>query len=281
MGVAVEEFLIEINGYNANKYRKKGYVINEVPCSIKVKVDDVNSSHEIFIPMKCDFCDRDFKISTKKYKDKKKQGIKEFYCGACKTERLHKRTFEKYGVTSGSKLPDFKEKVRKKSLEKYGTEHYTQNLEVRQKWKKSMLENQGTTSFAKYVPRDSKNVICSNNQRHIAELLNGEINKKFHGFFLDVFYEDWLDIEYNGGGHDLCVKLGKISKEEFDKKERQRNGVIRHNGIKQLIIIHNNKKLPEDEKLKPLLEKLIELLRNSEYKAITLDLDNNDKITLI
>lgn len=109
-------------------------------------------------------------------------------------------------------------------------------------------------------------------QEHICKLVNGTLNHPFYGFFLDILYEDWLDIEYNGGGHDLTVKLGQVTEEEFAVKEKKRSAAILSKGIKQLIIECKNDKLPDDKKLKEAIFDSIKKLRNSEIKKITIDL---------
>lgn len=109
-------------------------------------------------------------------------------------------------------------------------------------------------------------------QEHICKLVNGTLNYPFYGFFLDILYEEWLDIEYNGGGHDLSVKLSQVTEEEFAVKEKRRSAAILSKGLKQLIIECKNDKLPDDEKLKEAIFDSIEKLRNSEIKKITIDL---------
>jgi hypothetical protein len=76
-------------------------------------------------------------------------------------------------------------------------------------------------------------------------------------------------VEYNGSGHDLRVKLGKVSKEEFSLKEAKRREDLLKKGL-YLLEIDN----PKDLVLTPtrLLEirTAVETLsRETSYKKIS------------
>ena len=63
---------------------------------------------------------------------------------------------------------------------------------------------------------------------------------------LDCFCEEEkLDIEYDGGGHRLGVKLGVITDEEFNIKQKNRDRFVVSNGLKIIRII-----CPEDKFIK-------------------------------
>lgn len=169
---------------------------------------------------------------------------------------------ERYGVDHVSQLDEVKEKMRQSCLARYGVEHYSQLPEHRQKMSAFFLENNEPPS--------------SVGQNHICQLVNGKLNYRCHGFFLDTLYEDWLDIEYNGTGHDLSVKFGLLTQEEFDKKERQRKAAIFGYGYKMLILYYSQSKrdyLPEDEVLVLILGSAISRLRNENIHELTIDLD--------
>ena len=58
----------------------------------------------------------------------------------------------------------------------------------------------------------------SKQQLYIHSLLGGELNYCTGKCFLDIaFLDEKIYLEYDGGGHDLSVKLGNMSKEEFER----------------------------------------------------------------
>ncbi len=169
---------------------------------------------------------------------------------------------QRYGVDHVSQLDEVKEKMRQSCLARYGVEHYSQLPEHRQKMSAFFLENNEPPS--------------SVGQDHICQLVGGKLNYRCHGFFLDVLYENWLDIEYNGTGHDLSVKFGLLPQEEFDKKERQRKAAIFGYGYKMLILYYSQSKrdnLPKDDLLVPVLELAIFRLKQEDIHELTIDLD--------
>lgn len=68
------------------------------------------------------------------------------------------------------------------------------------------------------------------------------------------FPEEELDIEVDFGGHNLSVKLGNITQEEFNQKEIIRNNIIKREGYKQMRIISSKDYLPSDEILLQMLD---------------------------
>lgn len=195
-------------------------------------------------------------------------------------EKQIKYNQEKYGVDWYFSSDEFKGKTIATCLEKYGQEnHYTEESKLKRKetcLKKYGFDSYSKTEEAKLKARDNLMkqgcLQSSYGQEHICKLVNGTLNHPFHGFFLDILYEDWLDIEYNGGGHNLSVKLAQVTEEEFAVKEKRRSAAILNKGLKQLIIECKNDKLPDDDKLKEVIFNSIEKLRNSENKKITIDL---------
>lgn len=176
---------------------------------------------------------------------------------------------KKYGVPYNSQTKEYKEKVLETNLRKYGVEHYNQLPERRE--------------FARNRLAEVGELMTSKSQNKICDLVGGKLNHPCHGFFLDVLFEDWLDIEYNGGGHDLGVKLGQMTQAQFDKKEKQRTAAVLGYGYKQLVIYNSNPskrdKLPEDEVTKEILNKCIFFLKNFEDKLLALDLDTMNLTT--
>ncbi len=154
----------------------------------------------------------------------------------------------KYGVENVFQSDEIKDKIKKTNLNKYGVEYPQQNREIRRLSMKNRVKNNqgykpnGDIGFYNGVP-------ASKMQIAIANQLGGKINFPI----LDVGYTDILIgndicIEYDGGGHNLSVKIGKISQDEFDRKENKRNFKLIENGYKVLRIV-NTKDLKFDTKI--------------------------------
>ena len=83
-------------------------------------------------------------------------------------------------------------------------------------------------------------------------------------------------IEYDGGGHDLNVKLGSITQKEFNQKEIIRNNIIKRNGYKQMKIISSNDKLPSDDVLLKMLSDTRQyFIDHPNHSWIEFNIDNS------
>lgn len=145
-----------------------------------------------------------------------------------------KTTFKNYGVINGYQTKKARENSIKATLNKYGVEYVIQNEEEKEK----LLTLSAITR--------SKNgtVISSKQQRYICDILNGELNYPSGRNFLDIAFPDvGIYIEYDGGGHDLCVTLNQITKEEFVKKERRRYFYNKTKGWKMIRMVSKNNKV--------------------------------------
>src|SRR5690606_10000139 len=85
--------------------------------------------------------------------------------------------------------------------------------------------------------------------------------------------------EYDGGGHDLSVKLGTISQFEFDKKEKARTYFLFDLGWREIRLVSDSDKLPSDDILTSLIENAKLFLKNNPNKSIIINL--NDGTVLI
>jgi very-short-patch-repair endonuclease len=117
--------------------------------------------------------------------------------------------------------------------------------------------------------------MVSRPQKHICNLLNGVLNFPCGNYSLDIILNNIsIAIEYNGSGHDLNVKIGRITKEEFIKKERTRNYFVIRSGWKLMQITSNNDKLPNDNTLLKMINLAKEYLLNTNHSWINIDLNN-------
>lgn len=169
---------------------------------------------------------------------------------------------DKYGVDNISCSNEIKEKKRQLSLERYGTEYTLQSKEVRERIAKTWFNNNSQKT--------------SQQQEYLNSLYNGILNYPISSLSADIFLQDdGIDIEYDGGGHDLQVKLGSITQEEFNHKEMIRNYVIKREGYKQIRIISSKDYLPSDEILLQMLDQAKEYFSTTTHTWIEYNIDSS------
>lgn len=152
-------------------------------------------------------------------------------------EKAFKTFYEKTGYNNPLSSPDVKAQIEQSCLDRYGVSHPAKSIEVRSKIAKTLYEY-GTAPTSKH-------------QLYIFYVYNksgkAELNYPVYYYNTDIcFPEEKLIVEYDGGGHDLCVKAGKLTKEEFDQKEIIRNNIIKREGYKIIRIISTKDLLPSD-----------------------------------
>jgi hypothetical protein len=117
------------------------------------------------------------------------------------------------------------------SLINWGTEHPSQNEQIKEKCRDTMFKNNTAP--------------ISTQQIYLHTLLGGILNYPLKSLSLDIAYPDEkIAIEYNGSGHDLNVKRGNISQEQFNKKEINRNYALYRSGWKLITISSKKDRFP-------------------------------------
>lgn len=168
----------------------------------------------------------------------------------------------KYGVDNVSCNEEIKEKKRQASLKKYGTEYVLQSNEVREKIANTMCNNNSQKA--------------SKQQKYLNALYDGILNYPISNLSADIFLEEYgIDIEYDGGGHNLSVKFGNVTQEEFDHKEMIRRYIVKKEGHKQIRIISSKDKLPSDEILLQMLEQAKEYFSTTSHTWIEYNIDTS------
>jgi len=194
----------------------------------------------------------------------------------------------KYGVQHNSQLEGRNEKCIQTSLEHYGCESPMQSIEVKNKLKQTCLERFGVDNPLKsFDVRKKMNKTLNKNgtaptsrqQIYVNSIFKGELNYPEDRSLLDIaFPDDKLYVECDFGGHNLQVKLGKITQDEFDKKERVRSIILNRKGWKEMRIISTNDKLPSDLIIFYMLQFAKSYL-STGHSWIKFDIDNNKVIT--
>lgn len=178
-------------------------------------------------------------------------------------KRVMATNLSKYGCVSPGQVPEFKEKAMKTNLERYGVTSPSKNEQVKQKIRNTNLQRYGVpyTMQVFEVREKANESLCKNgNQKTSAQQLylhniyGGEINYAISYYAVDIcFPEEKLCVEYDGGGHNLRVVLGRLTQEEFDRKEIIRDKTIKVEGYKQMRIISSKDLLPSDSILLQML----------------------------
>jgi hypothetical protein len=154
-------------------------------------------------------------------------------------------------------------KIKKKlyCIEKYGFEHPMQNKEIYAKVIATLNKN-GTTP-------------CSSQQRYVHRIVGGELNYPYYNASLDIaFPEEMIYCECDFGGHWLSIKLGGLTQDEFDKKQRNRWYSLYRSGWREIRIISTHDLIPSDTKLLEILAYARTYL-NQNHHYIKFDIDNS------
>lgn len=205
-------------------------------------------------------------------KEKRKQYFLEKYGvdNPSKSKEIKQKTkinfLQKYGVDNPSKLKEIKQKIKNTCLKKYGVPHVwmlkEKQILMRKKARETMYKN-GTAPSSKQ-------------QRHICEILNGELNFPVGGCSLDIaFPNEMIYIEYDGSGHNLCVKLDNMTQEKFNQRDNKRVYYLKSLGWKIIRFVSSKDILPSDDIIIKLINECKNYLLNSNHSWIEINIDEN------
>lgn len=203
-----------------------------------------------------------------------------------KYEKAHQKTektlMKKYGVDNVMKIPEIVDKLKESIMEKYGVDNVMKVEEIKQRLNASLLKNseyiEEVQSKNGLVYYRSHGVFCSQNQHTIWELYGGELNKFIDNLYpVDILLEDNIYFEYDGTGHELSIKMGHETEEEFKLREIKRYYTLKQKGYKQFRFISLTKSgLPSPETLLRIKDVALQYLKESENNHwIEFNYDNN------
>ena len=178
-------------------------------------------------------------------------------------QRMINTCREKYGVDFPTQSKEIINKIRESNFAKYGFENASQSPIIKEKKAKTFLKN--------------GSIATSSQQRYIHNLYGGELNGVVSHYNCDiVFYAEKIIVECDFSGHDLGVKYGDISEEEFKQKEIIRSSIIKRAGFKTIRIISRKDYLPSDTILLQMLDYARTFFtQNPDRSWISFDIDNN------
>lgn len=295
---------IKITKANINYYKEKGYTIKEKDI-ITINTEDLQPQSDKRVKYKCDECGEIIELSWASYLKKKKKDYSVWgdFCEKCNKKKRaewlkqkdsfsYKQNYlnrqkkrentclQKYGTDNIMKTEEGKKALKESIHNKYGVDNIMELPETRIKIAKTLgssteievLYSKNGKEHYKY-----KGVPCSNNQKHLYDLFDGELNYFYKYYTLDLFFKELnIYLEYNGTGHNLSVIMGKKTLEEQEKQELKRYYILKNLGLKQITFSSlKTKKLPPDNVLLYIFKVAKEYLKQENNNWITFDFDNS------
>ena len=259
---------------NIKRYKQLGYnVKNNTYC--EVKLSDLPKGSNYRITLQCDYCGKVFTMIYNNYNKSIKNNPKSC-CGDCSHLKMQEVVKDKYNVDNVANLESVKSKKKETNIRKYGCEYSIMSKEVQDKIQNTNMKKYGVrypvesdiikqkiinTNLEKYgvnYPLQNKSILessyqstmekygtrmfansTSSQQKYINDFFEGELNYHVDKYYLDIFIKDKnIDIEYDGGGHTLGIKLGNITFDDFYVQEHIREDCIISHGIKIIRVIN-------------------------------------------
>jgi len=210
-------------------------------------------------------------------------------------EKRKQTLLKNYGVTSPLKSQIIKDKIKLNNMKKYGVEHTSTLLSTKNKLKQTNVERYGVDSIFK-IPEIMKKAninrlkslykngtgICSKQQKYIHDLVKGELCYPVSQCQLDIaFPDEMIYIEYDGGGHNLNVKMGQITQDKFNMHEIRRQKYLQSLSWKLIRIVSLKDKLLSDEQFTKLINNAKQYLLNSSHTWVEINIDEMKVINAI
>lgn len=272
--------------YNNYTTSKKKNVINKDCCKDCLQIKAHESVKEKFgvenISMQKDIQEKIKENNLKKYGVEHTSNLK------IVKDKMKDTNIKRYGCEYPINNKEVMRKIKNTNIKRYGVEYPLQSKAIQEKTKNTLLEKYGVdnptkskTILEKAMFRKSENgtQISSRQQNKLCSDIGGKLNFKFERFYLDIaFVDEKICVEYNGGGHNLSVKLGHITQKEFDRNENFRRKQLFNNNWKLIEFVSPKNKLFETEKNKKIFNYCLEPFKDGCHYII-IDIDNN-KITI-
>lgn len=179
----------------------------------------------------------------------------------CK-DKMRNHNLIKYGGPSPSSSPEIKAKIAATNISRFGVPYVSQNKEIRKKQLETLHRN--------------GNISTSAQQEYLSKVLGLESNYMIDYYFVDLYDSDNnVILEYDGGGHNLSVKLHTMTEEEFQRRELIREKELRKKGYKIIRIISDKDILPMIDMIHLMYECALEYFDSTSHTWITYNLDNS------
>jgi len=204
-------------------------------------------------------------------------------------ERQQQTNIEKFGFKTPAENSEIQERIEATNMVRYGVKTPFQNEEVQQKIVRTNIERYGVDNPLKSeeIQNKARQTLyehgtqkCSKQQHHIASILNKieKINYPIGNCNADILIESDIICEYDGGGHEISMKVKNgLTQEEFLNAERRRDLFLKSKGFSIIRIISKEDLLPKNEIILKIISKAKEYLK-SGHSWITFDIDHKKVI---
>jgi len=285
---------VTLHGKNIKYFEDKGYEIPRrkdreyrytTPKGTKIMVNvlDLSNKSNKEVIVKCDYCGKEI-LKTINNFIRHKEIINKDCCNECSPIKLSEIIQAKYGVSNVNKLQWVKDSKINTFIINYGVDNPMKDKVVQDKAKytNNILYGGNSPSHCKEVLEKISETLykngtqkCSTQQKYLHNLLQGELNYPVERCNLDIgFPKEMIYIEYDGSGHDLSVKFGSETFEQFNNKNKKRDYFLFSKGWKEIRIISLNDKLPLDDKIQDMIIYAKKYI-NTGHSWIKFDIDNN------
>lgn len=282
-----KKLTIRVTSNMCKYYRNLGY---KFKCNDKIEIDikDLPKGSAYKVNIQCDGCGKELSVI---YEDYIKRSINgKYYCKKCKSIKTRKTCIEKYGVDNPFKVKDIQEKQKETVRERYGVDNVFQNEEIKSKIKDSLIRKyrvdhplrnnkikEQVIQKAQITMFKNGYQMCSKNQKILHFLYGGKLNYLFDRLWLDIYFIEYgIYCEYDGSGHDIEVKYGKLTEKEFKEKEIKRYKFLKSKGLKEFRIISRKDYLPPKEVLLSIKDYAFNVLNNNLSDFIIFDIDKKE-----
>ena len=259
MDILNQKIKIRVNNFNMNHFKLLGYITkpNEY---IEIYVKELPIGSGTKINVVCNYCGDVFKKPYRRYLETQK----DICCKNCKNKKMVKNSILKYGYACSLKNDIVQEKSRLKNRDNLGVDYPFQNKDVLKKCKE--------TSAKKYNKKCFSNKV-SKPQIKIHDAVGGIMNKAEFPYLLDIFFKkDKIYLEYDGSGHTLSIKFGRVSENEFYEKENKRKQYLKELGYKEFRLVSTTDAIPDKKELLKIKKRAFKFLK-SGYNSYIYNLD--------
>lgn len=258
--ILTKEVEVHPTGKMIQYYVDKGYDAKwRVP--MLVDIEDLSEDSHVDIEVLCDYCGKEVSnISYRRYCSTIKKFGK-YACSECSS--IHKKIgcIQKYGCENPTQNPEIRAKQVETLVRHYGVDSPLRSEEILQRAIQTFrcrfgvdnplysdeIKEKSAKSFYKYSSQK-----CSKQQLYLFNLYNTDNNANLNFpvscYNADIcFTENKLVCEYDGGGHNLPIKLGSMTQEEFQRREIIRHRIFKDAGYQTMTIVSERDLLPSDE----------------------------------
>lgn len=200
-------------------------------------------------------------------------------------DKMKETNLKKYGVEAITQLESCQKQIEETSMKKYGTKRPMQSQIVKDNHKRSIFEKYGVEYIGESKEVIAKrlntrykngNHMSSKPQNELYGFVGGELNYPCDNFIIDIaLIQDNIAIEYNGSGHDLSVRLNRISREKFDRNENFRRKVLYKNNYRIITFISQKDKNFSEEITLKLINYCKNLFSTNNKHWVEIYIDTN------